>query len=304
MKYSKKIWGAVCCLLGVSMTLSAQQDMLLTQEYFSRVNRNPAATGNSNDIDIFLHGRIQWVGVDNGPKTFVLNATDYEDKIRSGFGLSYTFDAMGVKHHNSNVKVSYNYQFNLNKNNILALGLGAGVNILSYNNLANILDDDSERSDLSYLNETGRVLSPDFSFGLDLNNPHFNFGASIDHILAGEESNTHQRRTLYAYVSVPFVLGEKLDMIPSLTYMHQKYTNVADLTLLFFLQRSYWAGVTWRPDVRDKMKQHIMAFTLGFDIKKFRFGYSYDLGIGADSQLPANTHEVMLSYGIGKNKEQ
>ncbi|MBR5973235.1 MAG: type IX secretion system membrane protein PorP/SprF, partial [Paludibacteraceae bacterium] len=65
MRHRKKILGAVF-LLGLSFSLSAQQDMLLTQEYFSRVNRNPAATGNSNDIDIFLHGRIQWVGVDNG----------------------------------------------------------------------------------------------------------------------------------------------------------------------------------------------------------------------------------------------
>ena len=62
---------------------SAQQDLLLSQEIFSRVNKNPAATGNTNDVDIFLHGRIQWAGIENSPRTGVLNVTNYIDKIKS-----------------------------------------------------------------------------------------------------------------------------------------------------------------------------------------------------------------------------
>lgn len=69
---SKKYILALCAAL-LALTSYAQQDLMLSQEVFSRVNKNPAATGNTNDIDIFLHGRIQWAGIENGPKTTVLN---------------------------------------------------------------------------------------------------------------------------------------------------------------------------------------------------------------------------------------
>ena len=41
--------------------LLAQQDLHFTQQIFSRMNVNPAATGNTADVDIFLLGRLQWL---------------------------------------------------------------------------------------------------------------------------------------------------------------------------------------------------------------------------------------------------
>ena len=52
---------------------SAQQDLMVSQQIFSRINVNPAGTGNNKGCDAFLLGRIQWAGVDNSPKTGLLN---------------------------------------------------------------------------------------------------------------------------------------------------------------------------------------------------------------------------------------
>ena len=51
----------------------AQQDLMVSQQIFSRMNINPAGTGNIERFDAFLLGRLQWAGVDNTPRTGLLN---------------------------------------------------------------------------------------------------------------------------------------------------------------------------------------------------------------------------------------
>lgn len=299
----KRILSIICALTLIALSIQAQQDILLSQEYFSRVNKNPASTGNSEDVDIFLHGRILWAGVDNGPKNLVLNVTNYIEKIKSGMGASVSYTNVGVAHHAINAKLLYNYQIDLNDRFLMALGLGAGVNVVSTNYMSSNMDDESERAEVDILNEKNTVVKPDFNVGLEIDNPYWTLGFSVAH-LTNREANTYQPgRHLYTYTSFRCIANDKWDLIPNLAYMHQDKANVFDLGLLVFYQRAYWGGVSWRPDIQDQLHQSVLSFSLGFEIKKFRFGYSYDLGLGRDSQLPSNTHEIMLSYGIAKNKK-
>lgn len=299
MKNFVKVVGLVSCFF-VSGTVSAQQDILLSQEYFSRVNKNPASTGNSEDVDIFLHGKILWAGVENGPKNMVLNVTDYIEKIKSGLGVSVSYTNVGVGHHATNAKVIYNYQVDLNEHFILSMGLGAGINLISMDYLANSIEDETERHEVDYLNEKQSKISPDINVGFELNNPHWTLGVSMAHVLSGDTTVLKPKRHFYAYTSFSCPIGDNWALVPMLAYMHQKQANVADIGLLAFFQGSYWGGVSWRPDIQDQLQQSLLAFSVGFEIKKFRFGYSFDLGLGSDNMLPSNTHEVMLSYGISK----
>ncbi|MCQ2189363.1 MAG: PorP/SprF family type IX secretion system membrane protein [Paludibacteraceae bacterium] len=300
MKYLFRVLCSVW-LGTIFMTVNAQQDVLLSQEYFSRVNKNPAATGNTNDLDIFLYGRLQWVGIENAPKTSVLNVTNYIEKIQSGFGLSAWIDAMGVGRYTSNAKLIYNYQFNLNATNILSLGLGAGMNMVSLDPSVHSMDDET---DDSYLVGKETKISPDFNVGMEWNNPHFSCGLSTAHVTYRTQTTFMPGRHLYVYVSVPCQFSDKLDMIPTFSFMRQNGNNVMDVAALFFLKRSYWAGVSWRPDLHDEIYQSMVSFSIGFEVKKFRLGYSFDLGLGTENLLPSNTHEVMLSYGIEKKRKK
>lgn len=63
----KKLFGFII-LLFVSANVFAQRDIMLSQQFFSRLNINPSATGNTDDVDIFLLGRWQWIGLENSPK--------------------------------------------------------------------------------------------------------------------------------------------------------------------------------------------------------------------------------------------
>lgn len=282
----------------------AQQDLLLSQEIFSRVNKNPAATGNTDDIDIFLHGRIQWAGVDNGPKTTVLNVTDYEDDIHSGFGFSLSMDRIGVGHKTVNGKLAYSFQITMKESMVLALGLGAGVNVGGYDYLSNSIEDESERFEEDVLSLKEKKASPDFDLGLELSNIYWTFGFSCTHLMNKESTPYKSGRHLYLYWTSLFPVNDKFDLAPTVSYMHHDKFNVMEIGSLAFINRTVWGGVSWRPDFHSQMDPSVLVLTAGFECHKCRFGYSFDLGLGSASQLPSSTHEVILSYGIGKNKKQ
>lgn len=299
---SKKYILALCAAL-LALTSYAQQDLMLSQEVFSRVNKNPAATGNTNDIDIFLHGRIQWAGIENGPKTTVLNVTNYVEKIRSGLGFTMSYDHVGIGHNSTNMKVAYSYQIDLSERYVLAMGLGAGIQIGGFDYTANTMLDINEYGNDTYPYEKDVRVSPDFDLGFELSNPVWTAGVSMTHLTNKESTTFKSGRHLYIYGIGDFHLSDQWILEPVVNYFHHDKTNVFEVGSLAFFKRMYWGGLSWRPDFHSKMNPSMMVFTLGLEWKKLRFGYSFDLGLGADNMLPSNTHEIILSYGVAKKRK-
>ncbi|MCR5568946.1 MAG: type IX secretion system membrane protein PorP/SprF [Paludibacteraceae bacterium] len=301
MKTTKNILYSLFMVLGVC-TASAQQDLMLSQEIFSRVNKNPAATGNTNDVDIFLHGRLQWAGVDNGPRTGVLNVTNYVDKIKSGMGFTCAYDKMGVAHSTTNMKLVYAYQLDLSDKYVLSLGVGAGINIGYFDLYQNTVDDYSEVGTSTLLGDNETEVSPDFDFGAELSNPYWTLGASITHLTKNEMTTFESERHYYLYGTSLIPLCPKWELAPTVSYMHRNKTNVMEIGSLAFYDRFLWGGITLRPDLNEGFNPSMLIMTLGVEWNKFRFGYSYDLGLGSNERIGASTHEVILSYGIDKTK--
>lgn len=301
MKTTKNILYSLFTVLGIC-TASAQQDLMLSQEIFSRVNKNPAATGNTNDVDIFLHGRVQWAGVDNGPRTGVLNVTNYIDKIKSGMGFTCAYDKMGVAHSTTNMKLVYAYQLDLSDKYVLSLGVGAGINIGYFDLYQNTVDDYSEVGTSTLLGENETEVSPDFDFGAELSNPYWTLGASITHLTKNEMTTFESERHYYLYGTSLIPLCPKWELAPTVSYMHRNKTNVMEIGSLAFYDRFLWGGITLRPDLNEGFNPSMLIMTLGVEWNKFRFGYSYDLGLGSNERIGASTHEVILSYGIDKTK--
>lgn len=303
MKTTKKLLYALFTVLGIS-SASAQQDLLLSQEIFSRVNKNPAATGNTNDVDIFLHGRIQWAGIENGPRTGVLNVTNYIDKIKSGMGFTCSYDKMGVAHSTTNMKLVYAYQIDLNDRYVLSLGLGGGINIGYFDAYQNTIDDVSEFGESTLPADKETEVSPDFDFGLELTNPYWTVGASVTHLTKNEMTTFETERHWYVYGTSLIPLSTKWELGPTIAYMHRNKTNVLEIGSLAYFDRFLWGGATYRPDINEGFNPSTLVLTLGLEWKKIRFGYSFDLGFGSNYRLPSNTHEIILSYGIDKTKKK
>lgn len=287
-------------LLLQSTFVCAQQDLLFTQQHFSRGNINPAGVGNTGDIDIFLLGRMQWLGVDNAPKTILLNATNYFPKIQSGIGLTISHDAIGLGHRTTEVKAEYSYQFDLTPNWILSLGVSAGIFVGTFDPSANTLENETEFPELDIPQTKERMISPDFNVGLEVNSPNWTFGLSCTHIQNNQSTTFRSDRHIYAYAMRAIALRPDWDMMATAAYMNRNKVHLADIGLLTFYRRLFWGGISWRPDIVNGCDPSYLTIMLGFEWQILRFGYLYEWGVGKNSTLPNNTHEFLLSFRIPK----
>jgi type IX secretion system PorP/SprF family membrane protein len=315
----------ILALIGFVMmclTVNAQQDLLLSQQFFSRINKNPAGTGNVTDLDLFLLGRYQYIEIKDAPKSGVLNAQTFVDKWSSGIGLSVSFDKVGPGRSTTNAKFAYAYTANLTNDLILSLGLSGGIQSGYFDPSKYTPEDPTEFLDMQAENK----ITPDFDFGFELTTPRFLFGASATHITQNQSTTFISGRHFYSYIRYMFPVSQSLEVAPALVWMHKsapklddvtaqrlkisksggfKGVDVVELQVMAFYERFLWGGLTYSPDIHDKFNTNPVAATVGIEYRDFRIGYTFGWAFGDASRLSGNAQELMLSYSIsGRNKAQ
>lgn len=288
--------------LFLALAVNAQQDLMLSQQFFSRINKNPAGIGNIADFDAFTLGRYQWANMKNSPKTGVVNVQTFRDDLHSGFGVSFGYDNLGVAKQMYNPKLVYAYQLNLNEEMVLSLGLSAGVQYGYYNAAKYTLEDESERTDGDFPDDRQTKVSPDFDFGAELITPSYMVGASMTHLAQDGSTTLQNGRHIYVYGRYIFCLNEKFDLSPMVTWMHKEKVNVTELNVTAYYNRMFWGGLTYHPDVMDKMGTNPVAVSAGLEFQNFRIGYTFDYNFGKVADYAGAAHEIMLSYSF-RNKD-
>jgi type IX secretion system PorP/SprF family membrane protein len=280
------LFGGVC--------LYGQSDAILTQQWFSRVNANPAATGNISDVNVYVLHRTQWSGFDDdAPQTSLLNATSYFDNINSGVGLSLSYDKEGQLQSNYNAKLAYAYQLKISENTLVSLGLGVNLQNRSVDwlKVKAVHGDDPKLPNVKK-SKTG----VDFDFGFEFIASRFTFGAALNRIGKSdvEKITTFQNgQQIYTYARYLITAFDGLDIAPSLTYVHSNHSNVWESAVTGFVSNKFWVGAAYRHEIA-------FAFLAGFEFNNmFRVGYAYDHYIKDSSNL-GGTHEIMLSLKISK----
>lgn len=285
----------------LALSASAQQDLMLSQQFYSRINKNPAGIGNIADLDAFLLGRYQWANMKDSPKSGVFNLETFRDKLHSGFGFTMGYDNIGVAKQMFNPKLVYSYQLNLADDKVLSLGLSAGIQYGYFNAEKYTLEDETERSDGDFPDDRQTKVSPDFDFGVEYVTPTILAGASVTHLAQSESTTLQNSRHIYVYGRYLFNLSEKWDVAPMLTWMNKKKVNVLELNCTGYYNRTFWGGITYHPDLVDGFGTNPLAITAGLEFKNFRIGYTFDYNFGKVADYAGTAHELMLSYSI-RNK--
>ena len=282
-------------LLMIGSVAYGQTDILLTQQWLSRINMNPAATGNSNNVDVFLLHRQQWVGFDNAPKTTLLNAHSYFNTIQSGLGLSLMHDMLGKSHQKVNASLSYAYHIDLTEKMLLSLGLSGGIYNSNWDPRKNDLSE--KEIDMELWTDKLAKTSADFDAGLEFNAFGFTVGGSVTHLLRSGSENLYviskPGREIYGYARYRAAVNSSLDIAPGIMYRYANNSSFFDINIMAYYEKNYWVGLSFRPD-------NSFAAMLGIEYNMFRVGYAYDRTIGAASPLAGNTHEIMLSARFQK----
>lgn len=292
---------------------SAQTEALLTQYFEVPTYYNPAATGTGDRLNIRALSRLQWVGIDNAPRTFlVLAESPFRlGPRRMGGGLWVSQERIGLFDN-----LAFNLQLSVKLRlwgGFLSAGVQPGLLNMKFRGSEVFLPDDDNASD-----DTDEAIPR-----TDLSGLAFDLGAGLSYTRRGwyasvamshltqptvsfsSEASTGQegsegerrfefdaRRTLYFTTGGNIRLGHSLfTMMPSVFAATDfTYTRVM-ATLRCSYRQTFTFGVGYRHN--DAVSAMVSA-----NYKGFYLAYSYDYPTGALSTASNGSHEVSAGYSL------
>lgn len=298
----------------------AQNDVQFTQYWAVPTYYNPAATGDIDFVRIRGGARMQWVGIDNAPRSF-LAAADMPVKIgkkRIGVGVNMSQESLGL-FSNMLVNAQGSYKMKFLKG-VLSIGIQAGYYNTKFKGSEVYIpegDDFHQPVDEAIPTRDVTGNSFDLSAGLWYTHKYFTLGISCLHLLEptvrldseGAETaevsqyETILKRALYFTASGNIGLKNTLfELQPSMMVKTDFDNFAAELTMRAMYNKFLSFGIGYR--YKDAVSAMIAA-----EFKNFFIGYSYDYPTSAISKASSGSHEVVVGYRVkldfsGKNKNK
>jgi type IX secretion system PorP/SprF family membrane protein len=313
----------ILLILTLSLTTWAQRDPQLSQQYFSRINFNPATTDVSDYANAYLIARQQWIGFEGAPSTQLFNAHGYIVDIRSSVGLSVVNDIVGNNQF-LNMMLNYGYHVQVGEDSYFAFGLGAGLvtRKLGGNLITDIPETDP---DIIRMLNGRSVFRPDINLGLTYSSPNFSFGLSATHLaryMMKDDDWFKPPLHVYTFMDIGFDINETTrfmlrpqllssfgsvntlqiaeDTVQTINLM-DRVDMLLDINGVISIQNKFWIGGSFRIGGFSPFGGASFAAMAGVNITPdFRIGYSYDHKLGNTFQnvRTYGTHEIMLNYRI------
>lgn len=296
-------------------TAAAQTDVQLTQFYELPTLYNPAAIGQTDFLRIRGGGRLQWVGIDNAPKSFMLSA-DMPVKFlgkRFGAGVNALTESYGLY---KTLAIDAQLGFKLRKwggefTAALNLGMydqsfkGSEIYIPEGDDYHQDVDDALPQSDLH-----GTAF--DLGLGLWYAHKYWQAGLSATHLMSpkitmggenggGSESTGgtiyefEARRTLYFMAMGNIPLKNTLfELMPALLVKSDFTFTTAELMARARYNKFLSFGIGYRWD-------DAITATIAAEIKNFYIGYSFDYATSALHSASSGSHEIVAGYRLKLN---
>lgn len=315
-----RLTAAAMMLLLAVPALRAQGDALLTNYWAVPTYYNPGAAGDTDNVRLRGLGRLQWVGIDGAPVTF-LAAADMPFKFldkRWGVGVVAQQEKIGLFR---NITVSAQLGF---KKKLWQGELTGAVQVGFFNEQFKgsevfIPDDDdyhqSADDAIPQRDLAGNAF--DLGAGVYYVHPRFKTGISVLHATAptvtfsddnsqggatggtgGTASETAKNykftapRTLYftAEGNIP-VKNTLFEVLPSVLVRSDfTFTDVAATARVRY-NKIFSAGLGYRYG-------DAVSLLLSAEIKGILIGYSYDYHLSDISRASSGSHEIFAGYNL------
>ena len=316
IKYPRKFFGlilAVVCFLAHNLQSYGQNDAQFTQYWAVPNYYNPAATGTVDFLRIRGGYKLQWLGIENAPKSFIGTA-DMPFKVgkknRVGVGAVFNQESIGL-YRNLEVSAQLSYKFSFLKGE-LSVGVQPGYYNAKFKGSDVYIpegDDYHEPNDpdLPTRDVSGNVF--DVSAGLSYSHKYFTLGASVMHILqptvtmddsGGSDSESIEFQTVIprqAYFTAESNIPLKntlFSLQPSLLVRTDFNDFTAEVTMRATYNKFFSFGLGYR------YKEAISAM-LAVEFKNFFIGYAYDYPMSAISKASSGSHELVAGYMLKLN---
>lgn len=278
------------CFLFVVYTAAAQQTFSNTQYNNNIAPYNSAYSTVNKNAAIYMAGRLQWVGIEGAPTSYLLNGNLPFEKINSSAGIIIRQDKFGVENQ-LNMSLFFAKSVQLNQDNFFSVSINGGFQ--SYKATYSQLDatDPQFSDDINEVSGTaGAALlfySPEkFYAGVSL--PNLNLSSF-------SQPSTRIKNTFYFTGAFLQSLGDSIVLKPAVLVSYLKnIPATADLSATVYL-KDIGLGLNYRTT-------NEIGGTISYLIKNFRAGYSYQAGLGSNNigSLSNATHELSLGIYFGK----
>lgn len=287
MKNNLRIIISLVFTFTVSSLLYAQDKAMHTQGVMKQEFLNPAYNSFKDYVSLSLFSREQWGNkVIGSPSTYAANLYVPLKKSNLGVGLIAIAEKIGLREKTTFV-ASLSHNVRITQNSYLAFGYGLGIESTSYDKERLIAQDPTINVgaiDLNYSRTNLSIglfyYSPRYFVGLGSNTLVDKQRVSGEWFLPGFDFTVGSMHRLHKNILFRPDLVIKYYHIRDIEYNNEfktvSYFNpIYDLNANFLLDDKVWLGIGHR-------FQQAQTFSVDVIIsKKFKLGYTYELGIGS-----------------------
>lgn len=305
----------IACLVSIVLGAAsavAQSDAQFTQYWAVPNYYCPAAIGDTDNIHITLGSRLQWVGIDNAPKSFNALA-DMPFKIgrqRLAVGVNISQQSMGLyRELNASAQIAYKRKM---LKGMLSVGVQVGyLNETFQGSEVFIPDDDEYHQSADDAIPTQDVAGGSIDLGAGVSFRHRLFWLAIGatHLNEASISLKTENSTDDLY---EFKAGR--------TYYFMGGGNIAIKNTLFEIMPSVFAKTDTRyfqaeATARVRYKKFLsggvgyrwkdaVTVMIGAELKGVFLGYSFDYPISNIAKGTSGSHELWLGYNVKLNLKE
>jgi type IX secretion system PorP/SprF family membrane protein len=304
----------IFCLLLILAANGTAQDMQLSQQYAGRLFLNPAFAGAQADMNATMSYRRQWPGLSGGFTTNQLSGDYRFNNQGSALGLAILTDkvgASGLARLNLNAIYAYHLQVGEDLTFSGALQGTYGSQRVDFGALlfgdqfsgdGRVQNPSAEvnfHDPVSYLSVSagGLLYSNSFWVGLaafHMNQPDIGF-ATLSELPVRLVANGGYKFSFSSYYEDNRL--QEFSITPTITYMQQGEFHKTELAL-YTTYTPMTLGVLYRgfsPGPSLGFDQSVAAI-VGFALKSFKVGYSYDLTLAGIGAQTGGSHELSLRF--------
>ncbi|NER18332.1 PorP/SprF family type IX secretion system membrane protein [Spongiivirga citrea] len=293
MKELRYISLLVLLLVGLPGTTIAQQDPSYTLYNYNMNVINPAFAGSTEQTQLNVNFRSQWVGLQGAPETQSLSlGIPINNKI--GIGASVVNDRVFVLNE-TDAYIDFSYKLQLTDNTKLYLGLKAGGSFVDIDlNSLQITND-------PLFTENVSTFNPNIGIGALLRTNNYYITLSAPQLLksdryekeAGIATEATDELHFFAGGGYHISLNDNLQFTPStMVRMVSGSPTTIDLTGTFDIYNRIELGLNYR------LNESVSGLAFVKMADWMAFGYAYDRATTNIGDYSRGSHEVLLRFNL------
>lgn len=295
----KVLYAFSMALLGLTSSMTAQQDYQFTHYMYDNLSFNPGYAGLNKSICGTMLFRQQWAGFEGRPQTGLLNIHAPVKMLRGGLGLTYVNDQLGFEKNNM-ARLAYSYHLGLGAGD---LGIGVSAGIIQKSIDAGWITPDGTpwANDGSIAAQNASDLVPDINFGVFYQTSELYMGISATHLGQFNMDALNLKNVHHYFITAGYFynINNQWQLRPSVLVKSDAASTQIDLNVNVLFNKMVWAGVSYRfADAVAPMLGYQKQIGGGL----MRIGYAYDVTTSKLKGYSNGSHDIMVNYCFNLDK--